>query len=141
MQKMGFADAWVSLIMKCVKIVTYAVCMNNEMGESFKPMQGLRQGDPLSPYLFLIYSEGLSSGTIKGVNVCRRGPSITHLLFANDCILFGDATKIGAQNLKTILREYEICSSQCINFEKSLAYFSSNVSKQRREQIATLLGV
>ncbi|KAA3479589.1 reverse transcriptase [Gossypium australe] len=39
MQKMSFADAWVSLIMKCVKIVTYAVCMKNEMGESFKPMQ------------------------------------------------------------------------------------------------------
>ncbi|KAA3479588.1 LINE-1 reverse transcriptase isogeny [Gossypium australe] len=46
-------------------------------------------------------------GTIKGVKVCRRGPSITHLLFADDCILFGDATERGAQNLKTILREYE----------------------------------
>lgn len=66
---------------------------------SFKPTRGLRQGDPLSLYLFLICGEGLSTlmrmarkeKRIEGVKVCRRGPSITHVLFDDDYLLFGEA--------------------------------------------------
>ncbi|KAA3465149.1 reverse transcriptase [Gossypium australe] len=89
MTKMGFA---------CV--VSYAVNINGRRGNLFQPSRGLRQGDPLSPFLFLICSEGLSSlmrtakrqGLIKGAKASRQGPSISHLLFADDCILFGEAS-------------------------------------------------
>ncbi|KAA3477084.1 LINE-1 reverse transcriptase isogeny [Gossypium australe] len=136
MLKMGFAKSVMELVLKCISLVNYSICLNGDMGEHFKLTRGLRQGDPLSPYLFLIYNEGLSSlmrsasreGTIKGARVCRRRSVITYLLFANDCIFFGDTTNKGAQNLKVFLCEYEICSG-------------SNISERRKEQIANILEV
>lgn len=76
----------------CVKYVQYFVLVNYEQVGPILPGWGLRQGDPLSPYLFLLYSEGLtalihkaqSDGDIHGVQVCRNAPTVSHLLFAND---------------------------------------------------------
>lgn len=70
--------------------------MNDSITQSFKPAKGLRQGDPLSPYLFLIFANILSLTLIKaknnkdihGVKLGRNGVSFTHLLFANDSLLF-----------------------------------------------------
>ena len=61
MLKLGFQERWVNLIMKCVSTVEYRVRINDEETESFKPTRGLRQDDPLSPYLFLLCTEGLTS--------------------------------------------------------------------------------
>lgn len=59
--RLGFSSYWVQLVMKCVESVSYSVVINGEVGERFIPARGLQQGDPISPYLFLIYSEGLSA--------------------------------------------------------------------------------
>lgn len=61
MVKMGFCHAWVQLIMNCVMLVSYRVKVNGDIGSSFVPGQGLRQGGPLSPYLFLLCTEGFSA--------------------------------------------------------------------------------
>lgn len=61
MEKMGFAARWIELIMKCISTVSYSVLLNGKLGEEFRPSRGLRQGDPLSSFLFLMCSEGLSS--------------------------------------------------------------------------------
>ncbi|KAA3481221.1 reverse transcriptase [Gossypium australe] len=134
MLKMGFDESWVELIMKCISTVSYIVNINRNRGRLFYPTRGLRQGDPLSPYLFLIFSEGLSAlirqavgvGNLRGVKESRRGPEISHLLFANDCLLFGEATKERVSFLKETLKQYEQCSGQCVNFNKSTIFFSSN---------------
>ncbi|KAA3467625.1 reverse transcriptase [Gossypium australe] len=149
MLKMGFAESWVDLIMKCISTVSYSVITNGGRGSNFKPARGLRQGDPLNPFLFLICSEGLSSlmrlakveGLIKGARASRRGPEISHLLFADDCILFGEATDKGARILRDILKEYEGCSCQCINFNKSIIFFSANTSNAQRDETSLVLGV
>ncbi|KAA3463501.1 reverse transcriptase [Gossypium australe] len=140
MARMGFADGFIDLIFRCISSVQYSILSNGEEGSSFRSTRGLQQGDPLSPYLFLFCGEKLSvlmrlagqENMIKDVKVSREAPSITHLMFADDCILFGDVSNRGINVLKEIIREYEVCSGQCVNFEKSTVLFSSNVTDQER---------
>nr|XP_023883659.1 uncharacterized protein LOC111995948 [Quercus suber] len=61
MRKMGFAESWINLIMRCINTVTYAVHINGAPTGQIIPSRGLGQGDPFSPYLFLLYAEGLPS--------------------------------------------------------------------------------
>ena len=75
--------------MVCVKTVTYSILVNGEPKGLIQPSRGLRQGDPLSPFLFLLCTEGLhglinkaaSNGDINGFKLCKRGPKLTHLFF------------------------------------------------------------
>jgi hypothetical protein len=88
MSQMGFYQKWISLMTKCINTVSYSILVNDEPHGYIQPSQGLRQGDPLSPYLFLLCAEGLHSliqkakmdGDIQGISLCRRGPKITHFL-------------------------------------------------------------
>ncbi|KAH1056870.1 hypothetical protein J1N35_034935 [Gossypium stocksii] len=94
MLRMGFAKEWVELIMKCIT-TSYTVNINGGSGRIFQSTRGLRQGDPLTPFLFLLCNERLSSlirlamkeGFLKGAKVSRRGLKISHLLFVDDCIM------------------------------------------------------
>lgn len=63
------------------------------------------------------------------------------MLFADDCTLFSEATNRGATSLKGILREYRICSGQCVNFDKSMVFFSKNTSKEDKRAVVSILGV
>ena len=58
MEKMGFGEKWVKLIMECISTVSYSILVNGEPKGDIKPSRGIRQGDPLSPYMFLLCSEG-----------------------------------------------------------------------------------
>ncbi|KAA3464428.1 reverse transcriptase [Gossypium australe] len=149
MNKMGFARNWIEPIMRCVTSVSYAVIINGSRGRAFKPSRGLRQGDPLSLYLFLICSEGLSAlmriakkkGLIRGAKASRKGPEISHLLFADDCMMFGETTEKGARVLKDILQVYESCSGQCVNFGKSTVFYSTNTNEESKAAVLRLLGI
>ena len=149
MLKLGFQERWVNLIMKCVSTVEYRVRINDEETESFKPTRGLRQGDPLSPYLFLLCTEGLTAllahaeeiGNISGVKVCREAPTITNLLFADDSLILMKANQQNAETLKSILDLYCAASGQMVSVEKSSIFFSPNTSGDIREQICSILNI
>ena len=96
MEKLDFCDRWVSLVLECITTVSCSILVNGEPKGDIRPSRGLRQGDPLSPYLFLLCSEGLnrmlqkaaSNDTIRVFSLCKRGPKISHLFFADDTLLF-----------------------------------------------------
>ena len=126
MIKMDFHQRWVTLIMACVKSMKYKVRVNSMETETFIPTRGLRQGDPLSPYLFLLVAEGLSRllkgaesrGELHGVRVCRDAPVVSHLLFADDSLILMQANKENADNLKSLLDCYCANSGQKVFDEK-----------------------
>ncbi|KAA3462938.1 reverse transcriptase [Gossypium australe] len=111
-ERMGFIRG-IKLVMKCVKMVSYS-------GGFVSAYSGTKTRRSLSLYLFFICVEGLSSllnlkkdeGLIQGERVGRQGLTVTHLLFANDSILFGKASEEGASAMKAILLEYEGVSGQ-----------------------------
>jgi hypothetical protein len=82
--------------MECVTTVRYSIHINNMPLELFTPSRGLCQGDPLSPYLFLFVADAFSKlvqkeiaqGSIQELKICRVAPGISHLLFADDIMLF-----------------------------------------------------
>lgn len=80
-------------------------------------------------------------GKVKGMRVLRGTPRILHLLFADDSLIFGEVTALGASNLMGILDDYARCSGQVISFEKSKVFFSSNVSKYNRADVGKIFGV
>ncbi|KAA3468918.1 reverse transcriptase [Gossypium australe] len=137
MKHLGFHEEWIILIMRCVCSVSYSVSINECNNDWFSPSRGLRQGDPLSPFLFLICAEGFSilieevrkKGLMKGAPIGRAS------------ILFGDASREGAEAVRDVIKEYELISEQRVNFEKSLIYFGANVNLDVKEYIVNLLGV
>ncbi|KAA3482314.1 reverse transcriptase [Gossypium australe] len=149
MKSLGFHDDWMVLIMRCVTLISYSVSLNGMSSDWFSPSRGLRQGDPLSPYLFLICAEGFSTlledakqqGLMRGASVGREMFSINHLFFADNCILFGDATQEGVCTVRDIIREYEKSAGQKVNYDKSLIYFGANVKEEVKGDIINTLGV
>jgi hypothetical protein len=95
--------------MNCVSTVRYTVRFNGVPSHSFSPSRGLQHGDPLSAYLFLLVADSVSSllrhyeslGQIEGVKICRHAPSITHLLFVDDSLLFFRANQGQAAAVRT----------------------------------------
>ena len=100
MEQLGFHEKWINTIMSCITTVTYSVLINGVAQGCILPSRGLRQGDPLSPYLFLLCADGFSSlinnairnNMLSGVSICRGCPMVTHLFFADDSLLFCKAS-------------------------------------------------
>lgn len=141
MPRMGFCEEWTSFIMRCITSVSYTVVINGKNGEEFQPTRGLRQGDPLSPYLFLIYAKSFSrlidmarkERRLLGARMGRCHITVTHLFFTDDSVLFGEASTEGANIMKNVINKYEAISGQMVNFDKSLIYFSGNVEQEIQE--------
>ena len=147
MRKMGFNERWIHLTMLCVKTVTYSILINGEPRGLIHLTRGIRQGDPLSPFLCLLCTEGLNglikhaerNGDIHGCFLCKKGLKLTHLLFADDSLLFCRATVEECD--KHILRSYERVSGQKVNRSKTTLFFSKNTHTDIKTSIKHALGV
>jgi hypothetical protein len=111
MTSMGFPSNLITIIMKCVTTVSFSILLNGVPTKSFYPKRGLRQGDPLSPYLFIICADVLSNllikaqeeNRIKGVKVAHGAPELTHLLFADDSLIFCRANDEEVKQVSNII--------------------------------------
>ena len=143
MLHLGFSANFVAAIMSCIKSVSYAVLFNGEPVGHINPTWGLRQGDPLSPYMFLLCAIGLQGllhkaefdGAIRGVSICRNGPRVSHLFFVDDSVLFCRAKQTECQVILDILATYERGNGQKINKEKTNLFFSTNTSPEIQDSI------
>jgi hypothetical protein len=126
MQRMGFAQKWLGLIMQCLSSVKFSILIISQQMTRFRPTHGYRQGDPLSAYLLIICAEALNlflsqvehSGWLTSVPSSPKGPRLNHLLFANNSLLFSKATHRDWGRLSRLLECYEKASGQ-LNKEKT----------------------
>ena len=148
MERLGFHPRLRVLMMQCVSIVTYSIRINGKPKCHIVPSRGLRQGDPLSPYLFLLCAEGLYAlikkavveGSMEGISVCRNGPCLSHLFFADDHLIFCKASIEECESFQRILKVYEDASGQQLNRAKTSLYLSSNTATDIQEEIKTRFG-
>ncbi|KAG7532416.1 Endonuclease/exonuclease/phosphatase superfamily [Arabidopsis thaliana x Arabidopsis arenosa] len=148
MLKMGFAQKWVDLISYCVSSVSYKILLNGVPRGSIRPTRGIRQGDPLSPFLFILYTEALVAnlkeaewhGRIQGLQVSRASPSTSHLLFADDSLFFCKADPLQGAEIIKILRIYGEASGQQLNTAKSSVMFGHEVDNITRTTIKDAIG-
>jgi hypothetical protein len=146
---LGFHSKWIRWVMQCVTTVQYSVRFNNVPLESFKPLRELRQGDPLSPYLFLVVADGLlrllqhevGQGTLHDLHVCRRAPGISHLLFVDDTLLFLEAKRDQVKIIQGVVRKYERITGQLINLAKCSLMFGAACSAEDRDHMMEVLQV
>jgi hypothetical protein len=116
MLKLGFSRLWVEKIMKCVKSVSFSILFNGEQLKEFKPTQGIKQCDPISPYLFLLCAEGLPcmlkgeqiNQDVQGIQISQTAPK--SIIF---CLLM-----IAFFSLKQMQEMHKQCKSPSPNIVK-----------------------
>lgn len=95
---LDFSKHWCNLVRQCIAITTLSTLINGFNTGKFSPSRVVRQGDPLSPYLFILAAKELSrmlkkaeeEGNLKGIKVAGGAPSISHLMFADDTLIFAE---------------------------------------------------
>ncbi|KAM0925791.1 hypothetical protein ACQ4PT_003954 [Festuca glaucescens] len=136
--KLGFNETWVSWIMTCVTTVKFCVQVNGNLTEEIVPTRGLRQGDPLSTYLFLFVADSLSKRIhraildqhLKELKICRTSPGVSHLMFADDCVLFFKADHQQDSIIKSAITAFEKGSGQILSANKCSIMFGDSCPLQ-----------
>nr|KAJ0195447.1 hypothetical protein LSAT_V11C700350330 [Lactuca sativa] len=127
LQQMDFGAKWRAWIHGCLSSTRVSILINGAATSEFGMERGIRQGDPLSPFLYIIAAEGLhivmemakEQGIFEGIQLPQQGPTISHLQYADDTILMGSWSFENAKNLIRILRCFELSSGLKVNMSKS----------------------
>ncbi|XP_026438581.1 uncharacterized protein LOC113337116 [Papaver somniferum] len=127
LRKMGFGWKWRRWVRWCISTARFSVILNGAAKGFFKASRGLRQGDPLSPFLFLLVAEVFNKlmhnaemeGCLKGFYVNENGMEISHLQFADDTIVFLDARVQEGQKLLKVLEKFKTKTGLKVNLSKS----------------------
>ncbi|XP_020254858.1 uncharacterized protein LOC109831820 [Asparagus officinalis] len=142
---LGFPNRMIIWIMECITSTKFSLSLNGTLHGYFRGARGLRQGDPLSPYLFFLGMEYLSRrlNTLKNDSLFKHHPkcsklNITHIFFADDLLLFGKANIYSIAKLYDCLQEFSQVSGLEVNPNKCSVYFSG-IDDRLKQQICTVL--
>ncbi|XP_026416837.1 uncharacterized protein LOC113312290 [Papaver somniferum] len=152
MKKKDGQNGWLALkldMSKAFDRLEWPFIMKILKSFDFKSTRGIRQGDPLSPYLFILAMEWFSrtmvathhSNSIQGISVARGAPPINHLLFVDDCLIFTHANLTSVNNLLQVLQDFSSQSGQVINFDKSSIHYNNNTDPGICDTLSNILGV
>ena len=144
----NFPSDLIAIIMDCISSSTVSILFNRGKLDSFSPSRGIRQGDPISPYIFILCLEYLgllihektSLKIWKPIKASRSGPAFSHLFFADDLILFGQASLPTAEAIEEVLTRFFHLSGQKVSNEKCRILFSRNTLEATRDCICNSLG-
>lgn len=146
--EVGLPSSIITLIMHCITTPQMSVLWEGKATEFFSPTRGVRQGDPLSPFIFILCIERLShlinskveNGDWKSIKISKNGPSFSHLFYADDLFLFGKAS---TKNLSVILECLNLfCahSGQNVNHQKSKIFCSPSTPRQLKNLLREMSG-
>ncbi|KAJ9680073.1 hypothetical protein PVL29_019377 [Vitis rotundifolia] len=146
LEKKGFSPRWRKWMSGCLSSVSYAVLVNGNAKGWVKASRGLRQGDPLSPFLFTLVADVLSRmllraeeiNLLEGFRVGRNRTRVSHLQFADDTIFFSNTREEELQTLKSLLLVFGHISGLKVNFDKSNIY-GINFDQNHLSRLAELL--
>lgn len=139
----------INLIMSCVTITSASILFNGGKLSSFQPSRGIKQGDPLSPFLFLLCIEFLVAQITTmceerrwdKIKTSKNGPGFSHIFFADNPILFAKANSKNCDAIMEVLNNFCDIAGQKVNRGNSRIFFSSNVSRRRKRQLCRKMGI
>ena len=145
----GFPANIINLIMSCISSTSTVVLFNGNKLDSFQPIRGIKQRDPISPYIFLLCIEFLGAqinsmcenkrwDTIKA---SKNGPSFSHVFFANDFMLFAKANTKNSEAIVEVLDNFCTLAGQKVNLAKSRVLFSPNIARRCKRSICSKLEI
>ena len=148
LKDVGVTNHFIELIWQCISSSSMNILWNGECTGEFTPSRGIRQGDPLSPYLFVLCIERLShliawaveEGLWRPITISRGGPPLTHLCFADDLLIFAEVAMDQVDIIKSCLETFCQSSGQIISKDKTKIFFSKNVHHSRASEIANEFG-
>ena len=150
LEKLGFCPRWISWVKECISTPSFSVLVNGVPGSSFRPSRGIRQGDPLSPYLFILCAELLARqfaeacchrDKLIGVPIGHSGMRIPFLTFADDTMIFAKASNESCHLIRSILDKYCAMSGQLVNYHKSSFQVTANVPDSVKDLFSEILGM
>jgi len=149
LNKFGFPIAFTNLVMNNLAATRLSILINGVSCGFFQPTRGVKQGDPLSPMLFILISEALSrslilkmgTGILSPYSTGLNCPTVTHLAFADDIVIFANGSSNSLKTLVETLKQYQAGSGQSINFTKSFFVTSKHCSGRRAATMSRILGM
>lgn len=145
----GMSTDWVRNVMSCVTSSKLKILWNGKQLDQIIPTRGIRQGDAISPYIFVLCMERLSHlikeevqrGKWRGIRLSRYSPTLTHLFFADDLVLFAEASQDQIMVIKQCLERFSTASGQKVSLNKSQIFFSKNVGSDKARALTELAGI
>ena len=147
LEQMRFPEKWCIWVKGILESARSSVLVNGTPTYEFQCQKGVRQGDPLSPFLFLVVMEALHCmidravelEEVKGINFNNCGWSLSHLFYADDALIMCEWSEDNIKSVARVIRVFNICSGLKINIHKS-HLFGIGVNMGEVEGMAGILG-